>query len=113
MLQTTISHDRAAATRPLAALLQQLADVVAHLRTDQYRQNPVGVVTSSVGGHVRHCLDHVRALIDSLESGELDYDNRRRGTDIETSTAAACDAIGDLLTAIEAIDDGDLDRPLM
>ena len=47
-------------TQPLIALLQQLADVVDRLDDGQYVQKPVGVVPSSVGGHVRHCLDHVR-----------------------------------------------------
>ena len=53
------------AALPLIRLLEQLADVIGRLTESQYAQKPVGVVESSVGGHVRHCLDHVRALIDA------------------------------------------------
>src|SRR4051794_30311839 len=77
------------ATQPLVALLRQLGSVVASLEDAQYTQRPVGVVDSSVGGHVRHCLDHVRTLISGIESGTIDYDQRRRGTPVETSRCCA------------------------
>jgi uncharacterized damage-inducible protein DinB len=60
---------------------------------EQYRMKPVGVVPSNVGGHVRHCLDHVDALLAGVERGELDYDRRQRGTEVETSRRAALEAI--------------------
>jgi uncharacterized damage-inducible protein DinB len=60
---------------------------------EQYRMKPVGVVSSNVGGHVRHCLDHVDALLAGIDRGELDYDRRQRGTEVETSRTAALAAI--------------------
>jgi uncharacterized damage-inducible protein DinB len=59
---------------------------------DQYRTWPEGF-TSSIGGHVRHCLDHVDALLTALEGGRINYDSRRRGTDVETCRCAALDAL--------------------
>ncbi len=82
-----------AAILPLIAVLRQLADVIAALSDDQYRANPVGPVASSIGGHVRHCLDHVDALLTGLERRAVDYDQRQRGTDVETSCRAALAAI--------------------
>ncbi len=73
----------------LAALLGQLADVVRGTSQRQYVQNPVGVVNSSVGSHVRHCLDHFAALCRGAEAGRIDYDDRERGTQVETSPDAA------------------------
>jgi hypothetical protein len=73
-----------------------VADVIRAMTDDQYRMKPVGVVSSNVGGHVRHCLDHVDALLAGIEQGEVDYDRRRRGTAIETSRQAALDTIGRL-----------------
>jgi uncharacterized damage-inducible protein DinB len=70
-------------------VLRQLASLVESLSDEQYRASPVGVVSSSIGGHVRHSLDHIDALLAAVERGELDYDQRRRGTDVETSRAAA------------------------
>ena len=78
-----------AAILPIVAALRQLADVVRAMTDEQYQAKPVGVVPSNAGGHVRHCLDHVEALLAGVEKGEVDYDRRRRGTEVETSREAA------------------------
>ncbi len=83
-----------AAILPIVAVLRQLADLIGALTDEQYRRKPVGVVSSNVGGHVRHCLDHVEALLVGVEKGELDYDRRQRGTQVETSREVALDVIG-------------------
>ena len=82
-----------AAILPIVAVLRQLADVIRAMTDEQYRRKPVGVVSSNVGGHVRHCLDHVEALLAGVEEGEVNYDRRRRGTEVETSREAALDVI--------------------
>lgn len=78
---------------PLVAILEQLAEVVESLTDRQYATKPVGVVPSSIGGHVRHCLDHVDALLRGIEDGEVDYDQRRRGTEVETLRQAALETV--------------------
>jgi hypothetical protein len=82
-----------AAILPIVAVLRQLADVIHAMTDEQYRRKPIGVVSSNVGGHVRHCLDHVEALLAGLEEGELSYDHRRRGAEVETNREAALDVI--------------------
>lgn len=82
-----------AAVYPLVAVLRQLAEVVQALTDEQYVRKPVGVVASNVGGHVRHCLDHVEAFLAGTESGAVCYDRRQRGTEVEASRAAALKAI--------------------
>jgi uncharacterized damage-inducible protein DinB len=108
-----LAEERLPATvTALVAVLRQLAEVVGALTDEQYRQKPVGAVSGSAGGHVRHCLDHVAALLAGAERGAVDYDQRQRGTDVETSRAAALDAIRDLerqLLAFPAYPEG---RPL-
>src|SRR4051812_7399901 len=59
---------------PVAALLRELAGVVERLGDDEYMRKPVGVIPGSVGGHVRHCLDHATALPAAVSTGHLDYD---------------------------------------
>lgn len=81
-----------AAVRPLVALLRQLIELVERLTDEEYACKPVGVVESSVGGHVRHNLDHVEALLRGLRSGGVCYDHRDRGTGVERSRAAATEA---------------------
>lgn len=75
--------------QPLKSLLTELAVVIGQLGDPDYVRKPVGVIPGSVGGHVRHCLDHVTALLSALVTGHLDYDSRARGTPVETNRIAA------------------------
>jgi uncharacterized damage-inducible protein DinB len=74
---------------PLVGLLDQLLDLVESLPDEEYARKPVGVVQSSVGGHVRHNLDHVEALLRGLRAGEVNYDHRDRRTDVERDRLVA------------------------
>ena len=78
---------------PLISVLRQLADILHATPDDQYTMKPVRVVNGSIGGQVRHCLDHVDSLLAGCCLGEMSYDNRQRGTDVETSRSAALQAI--------------------
>lgn len=73
----------------LADLLRQMASVVSHLAPEEYTDSDVPSISSSIGGHVRHCLDHVRALEQGLERGLIDYDVRRRDTLVERDRETA------------------------
>ncbi|MBI1915349.1 MAG: DinB family protein [Planctomycetes bacterium] len=84
------------AVLPLVALLRQLAELLEALTDGQYARKPVGVVSSSIGGHVRHSLDHFEALLGGLSAGAVDYDRRQRGTDVEHCRKAALEAINRL-----------------
>lgn len=96
--ETSLAMEVPQSTDPwsaIRALLRELAEVVAGLSDSQY-----GACESSgggaIGGHVRHCLDHVTLLLDGMESGIVDYDRRQRGTDVERNRHAAFDAISRL-----------------
>jgi uncharacterized damage-inducible protein DinB len=82
------------AVPPLIGLLHQLFDLVESLSNEAYTRNPVGVVPSSVGGHVRHNLGHVEALLRGVRAGEVNYDHRDRGTEVERDRLAA---LGEIL----------------
>ncbi|MBY0455873.1 MAG: DinB family protein [Gemmataceae bacterium] len=73
----------------LAAALRQVHDLLAGLTDDQYARKPGGALPSSIGGHVRHNLDHVAALLTGLPAGAIDYDRRERGTPIESDRRVA------------------------
>jgi uncharacterized damage-inducible protein DinB len=61
---------------------------------------PVGPVDGSIGGHTRHCLDHVGALLEAVESGVLDYDNRRRDSRLEADRTFALRSIRELIEQV-------------
>lgn len=101
----------------LADVLEDLARVVSSLPAEHYARRPVGEFDASVGAHVRHCLDHVRALLLAASSGVpdgvLDYETRRRGTPVESSPAAALAAIGRLRAGTLELLSGIVERPIL
>jgi len=110
---TSLHSYHSPAVSPLVALLEQLDEVLDHLTDEQYAKKPVGVIESSVGGHVRHCLDHVRSLLDAIWTGRLCYDNRNRGTEVETERDAAQQAIQDLIDVLDGLSGNFLDHELI
>lgn len=77
----------------LIARLREMRAVVASLDGDEYAASGVPGVTASIGGHVRHCLDHIEALERARATGRVDYDQRVRGTRVETNVEEAVTAI--------------------
>jgi len=86
--------------RALDRLLDDLATTVIALDRRVYCAKVASVVSGSIGEHVRHCLDHVAALVAFDGAGNLSYDARQRGTLIETDPAAAVAQLLRLRTAL-------------
>lgn len=84
----------------ISCVLSQMRELLLGMTPAHYVQSPVGPAKSSIAAHVRHCLDHVRTLVDSIGACELDYDHRARGTPIERDPLAAIDEITSLQTAL-------------
>lgn len=55
-------------------------------------QSPL-TLGASIGGHVRHNLDHYDCFLRGLAAGRVDYDERERTAAIETNIAAALTAL--------------------
>ncbi|MBB6431293.1 DinB family protein [Algisphaera agarilytica] len=85
---------------PLREVLGQLARLVDQLDDTAYNTKPVTTYGGSIGGHVRHCLDHVSALLCGTHGDLIDYEARERGTDIETNPVSACSELQRLDTAL-------------
>jgi uncharacterized damage-inducible protein DinB len=73
----------------LVRLLDDLRDVVDRVPDDVFARPPAGKSSGSLGAHVRHCLDHVSALLEGAPNGRMSYDHRARGTEAETNRTAA------------------------
>jgi hypothetical protein len=80
----------------LRTALLEVRSFLAQLSDADYSARPPGPFDSSVGGHVRHCLDHVSAFLRGLPIGIIDYDSRERGGPVETIRGAALAALDDL-----------------
>jgi len=95
---------------PLIDLLDQLQALIDTLDDLDYARPAPGRSSGGVGGHVRHCLDHVMALLTSTHTGVCAYDRRARGTDVESCRRAALRAISTLTSALSDVDPELLDR---
>jgi hypothetical protein len=71
-----------------------------------------GRSSGGIGGHVRHCLDHVDALVAAARTGLCAYDRRTRGTAVEASRCAALQRIGVLQDALSEVDLDRLETPV-
>ncbi|RMH13190.1 MAG: hypothetical protein D6695_04775 [Planctomycetota bacterium] len=67
----------------------------------------------TIGKHLRHTLDHYRALIDGYERAEsVDYDRRQRNVPIESDRGAALDAVSELRRRVAALGEEGLRAPV-
>jgi uncharacterized damage-inducible protein DinB len=79
--------------RAVARCLDDLAAVLERTSDADYVAKPPGGISGSVGAHVRHCLDHVHALLDRADDGPVSYDQRRRQAAIEEGRQLAVSAL--------------------
>lgn len=79
--------------RAVKDVLEQGCIFLNRISDEEYACPPVGVddakTTSSLGAHYRHVLDHFLCLAEGLRTGRVNYDQRRRNPQIETSVACA------------------------
>lgn len=95
----------------LQAHFRALRGLIEGLSHEVYGGTP-SRTSGSVGQHVRHCLDHARALLGVAPHGDLTYDARLRGTRAETDPAFAADEIVRVCIDFEQLDDMPLDAPI-
>lgn len=110
-------NDPTSTTQPSIAMLQRvlddLAQAVQAFSDEQYVQSPRMGSSGAVGEHVRHVLDHHRALLEGIAGGRINYDQRERGTSIETHRPRALDEIARLQQRVAALEvQHDLQMPL-
>jgi uncharacterized damage-inducible protein DinB len=67
---------------------------------------------SSAGTHMRHILDHYRALMSGISKGAVDYNVRDRDGAIERDPAAAMAELDTVEAWLQGMDQGNLDQPL-
>ncbi len=76
--------------------LEQLLALIEIAPDKWYKNVPEGM-TSAVGRHVRHVLDHYTALQSGMADGEIDYDQRNRDSVIEADPVLALEQIKGLI----------------
>ena len=93
--------------------LRQGETLLTEISDEDYTRKVSVAFSASIGGHLRHCLDHFRGLLDAAACGDLNYDHRERGTLIETDRFAALNAARELREGYEHLSFSFLSRPLL
>ena len=93
--------------------LRQGQSLLAEMSDELYIRKVPAAFNASIGGHYRHCLDHFRILLAAAAAGDLNYDQRERGTPIETDRLAALNLTRQLLEGYANLDAALLARPLV
>lgn len=86
------------------AYLEQGVALLSRIDDAAYTACSPPLYGSGVGGHLRHCLEHYRQLLDGLSEGRVDYDARGRDRRVERDRGLAlrqAKAIASALTALE------------
>ena len=98
---SSASSERDVLASALAGVLEQVREVVSGMPAETYRQPCDGAfMGASLGGHVRHVLDHVAAIVDAGETGRVDYERRERGTPVERDPERASMEVRRLVEAL-------------
>ena len=83
--------------------LQQALDLLDRLEDEQFAEPVASFHQSSVGGHMRHCIDHYLSFLGGAGSGRVDYDDRNRELRLETATNDARAAVEQIIRGMEAV----------
>ena len=92
--------------------LNQGIRLMAQLDPSFYTLKHESCYGSTVGGHVRHNLDHFLCLQSGLETGQVDYDARDRDEFLETSPDYAASKMEELIEFTHTLAMKNLDQPL-
>lgn len=81
--------------------LEELKDLLNQLSNEDFALPILYLGNSSVGEHTRHIIEMFQCLLNSYESGLLNYDDRERNNLIQTDTNFAIKSINDILKSLE------------
>lgn len=73
--------------------LDQGVQLLNSLSDEQYKHIAAPYVSSSIGQHFRHVVDMFLAIVNRVEGDPIDFDERRRGAEIETRRTVALEEL--------------------
>src|SRR5262249_9037567 len=106
-----LSWSRGMSVQALQGQLRTLRSIIEDLPDDLFKAK-ISQASGSIGEHVRHALDHARALLVLTDGDDLTYDARLRGTPVETHADVAACEIGRVCGDLEQLAVTPPERPL-
>jgi uncharacterized damage-inducible protein DinB len=96
-----------------ADLLRQAELLLAEIQPSAYSTPVPAVFNASIGGHIRHCLDHFTSLLNGFDTGLIDYDHRERDPRVERDPAFALELTRALRADLNRLHPELLDAPIV
>ncbi len=94
------------------ACLKQGIQLLGSLTPEQYVKPHSNCYHSTIGGHLRHNLDHFLCFQAGVKSGKIDYDARSREEFLETNPEYAARKMLELTVFLGTLQREDFDRAL-
>ncbi len=92
--------------------IQQGTALLRRLSSAQYVAPQPDCFNSTLGGHIRHNLDHYACFLNGLPAGRVDYDDRDRDTLVEANPGYAADRLEDAARRLDLLEPAALLREL-
>lgn len=92
--------------------VQQALDLIGQLPSELYATKDDQALGASIGGHIRHNIDHYLSFLRQAEGGRIDYDDRQRESAAETDPGVAYQRLHAIGSAIAHLDAADLEKPV-
>lgn len=89
------------------ALLAQGRHLLASIDDEAYSSRLYILFSNNIGAQMRHILEFYECFLQGLPRNDIDYDARRRDTNIETSRSAALHKIDQLTHSLAQCNPGD------
>lgn len=77
-------------------ILDDATQLTGSLTREQFSTPDSSCFSGTIGGHIRHCLQHFESFRDGIASGTINYEARERGTLVETDPSAAVESLKSL-----------------
>ncbi len=82
-------------------LLDQAISLLRGLGSDEYTRPCAEVYSSTIGQHIRHCVEHYEEFLQALrQQRELDYEKRPRDLRVETDLREAANRLENIREAL-------------
>lgn len=85
-------------------VIRQLVSAIGNLTTEEYGRPCKTLFNASVGQHVRHVIELHYCLFNGYETGNVNYDERKRDTRIETDRDLAIELMNKIILEIDRPD---------
>lgn len=85
------------------SMIDQGVRLLAALTAATFTASSSATLGASIGGHLRHNLDHYACFLRGLDTGRIDYDDRERAAHVETDPRAAAAALTRAATGLRSV----------